>query len=174
MIKNVVKQRNIEQKDTEYQNKHRDLNTFINNTVKFTQFWDQRILQENKDSIGGSSFINQNQSFIEHYEIDHQLPKHVVHKHNHSLIDNDFAEQQYDMTSANRASITDLNDINHDIEVSVVRNNSNDMNLINCNSNSVVNGNILRDPLTPHNCSIKESSFINKKISDINNIVNNE
>lgn len=101
-----------------------------------------------------------------------------MHKHNHSLIDNDVAEHphQYDMTSANRASITDLNDIKNDLEVSVVRNNSNDMNLINLNSNSIVNGNILRDPLTPHNHSFKEkeSSFINKKISDINNIVNNE
>lgn len=98
----------------------------------------------------------------------------MVHKHNHSLIDNDVAPNQYDMTSANRASITDLNDIKNDLEVSVVRNNSNDMNLINLNSNSIVNGNILRDPLTPHNHSLKESSFINKKISDINNIVNNE
>lgn len=81
------------------------------------------------------------------------------------------------MTSAHRASISDLNDLNmnrNELEVSVVRNDSNDMNLMNLNSNSVLNGNILRDPLTPQNNSNKESSFINKKINDINNIVNNE
>jgi hypothetical protein len=66
------------------------------------------------------------------------------------------------MSSVNRASITDLNDIaRNDFDVSVVRNNCEDNHL---NSDSRLNNsNILRDPLTPHNFNKAESVLIAKK-----------
>lgn len=92
-----MRQRTIEQKDQEQQNKHRNLNTFINSTTQFMQFLDKRIIEENKDSFA-ASFINSNQTYHNDHELlsfenEQQLPKHMVHKHE-SLIENFNSENQ--------------------------------------------------------------------------------